>query len=604
MKIKEDTIWGMIREIEEIIFTITDRIERKQEILEGVHRLHQKSALNLIQYLTFRKKDHRKLQQRLGYLGMSRLARAEAHIMFSLKRNRLILHQLIHQKPKALKKAREVSIKKSEKYLVRNTLELLGHRSRGRRLRIMVTFPSEAADNYELVDQLVASGMNCARINCAHDDEEAWLKMINHVKRASEKYKRNVKVSMDLAGPKIRTGSILPGPKVKKFVPERDEFGRVIEPATMTLTTSKFLNDLPNAIAIDDEYLEKINTGDHIIVKDTRKSKRKIIITSKSENFCNAITNDTTYLARDIRMKHGRNSFPIRDIVPLEQVLVLKKGDTLLLYKDDSPGRPAVYDDEGNVLEHARISCTFPEIFTSIKLREPIYFDDGKIGGVITKIEEDKVWVEITTARQSGSKLKADKGINLPKSEINFRGLTEKDRKDLEFVAVHADIVNFSFVNSPEDVEELHEVLRSLDVYGKLGVIYKIETQRAYNNIADIMIKAMKTHPIGIMIARGDLAVETGWDQIGIIQKEILAICNAAHIPVIWATQVLENLAKKGLPSRSEITDAVTSLKAECVMLNKGPYIDETIGLLNKILQDMEEFQSKNAPMLPELERI
>ena len=604
MKIKEGTVEEMIRETEAIIQSITERVDRKKDLILSVHRLHQKSALNLIQYLSFRKKDHRKLQARLGYLGMSRLARAEAHIMFSLKRNLLILHQMINQKAKPLKKIKEVSIKKSEKYLVRNTLELLGHRSRGRRLRIMVTFPSDAAEDYGLVDQLVAAGMNCARINCAHDTSEDWLKMIHHVRKAGEKYKRTVKIAMDLAGPKIRTGTILPGPSVKKFVPERDEFGRVIQPATLVITTQRYLYDLPNSIAISEDHLKMLEIGDELTLRDTRKSKRKIIITSRTDNLCNAITNDTSYLAKDIELKHGETVIPILEIVPLEQVITLKKGDTLLLFKDQSPGRPAVYDNEGRVLEHARISCTFPQIFTSIKLKEPIFFDDGKIGGEITKIEEDKLWIKITSTKQSGSKLKADKGINLPKSQIDFQGLTEKDKKDLKFIAEHADIVNFSFVNSPADVEELHDLLRFYGVFGKLGVIYKIETQRAYNNIADILIKAMQTHPIGIMIARGDLAVETGWDQIGIIQKEILAICNSAHIPVIWATQVLENLAKKGLPSRSEITDAVTSLKAECVMLNKGPYIEQAILLLDKILSDMEDFQSKNAPMLPELERI
>ena len=82
----------------------------------------------------------------------------------------------------------------------------------------------------------------------------------------------------------------------------------------------------------------------------------------------------------------------------------------------------------------------------------------------------------------------------------------------------------------------------------------------------------------------------------------MLKVCNAAHVPVVWATQVLENLAKKGIPSRSEITDAATSIKAECVMLNKGPHITEAIRLLDTILKGMENYQDKNAPMLPALE--
>ena len=111
----------------------------------------------------------------------------------------------------------------------------------------------------------------------------------------------------------------------------------------------------------------------------------------------------------------------------------------------------------------------------------------------------------------------------------------------------------------------------------------------------------MKVKKVGVMIARGDLAVETGWDQIGTIQREILSVCNAAHIPVVWATQVLENLAKKGLPSRSEITDAVQSIKADCVMLNKGRYINDAISLLDIILKDQEKYNDKNEEQLPVL---
>ena len=166
--------------------------------------------------------------------------------------------------------------------------------------------------------------------------------------------------------------------------------------------------------------------------------------------------------------------------------------------------------------------------------------------------------------------MKAEKGINFPTTDVNISGLTEKDKEDMKFVAEHADIVNYSFVNTAQDVEELLALLEELGALGKLSIILKIETQKAYDNLADILLAAMKTKYVGVMIARGDLAVETGWDNIGMVQKEIIALCNAAHIPVVWATQVLENLAKKGLPSRSEITDATSSLKAECVMLNKG----------------------------------
>jgi pyruvate kinase len=98
----------------------------------------------------------------------------------------------------------------------------------------------------------------------------------------------------------------------------------------------------------------------------------------------------------------------------------------------------------------------------------------------------------------------------------------------------------------------------------------------------------MKHPKIGVMIARGDLAVEVGFERISEVQNEILWICEAAHIPVIWATQVLENLAKTGMPTRAEISDASLGAQTECVMLNKGPYINQAISTLENILIRME----------------
>ena len=294
----------------------------------------------------------------------------------------------------------------------------------------------------------------------------------------------------------------------------------------------------------------------------------------------------------------------VGELPPMEQFISLKEGDTIVVHKNPIPGEPACFSTEGKLLSPAHISCSLPEVFEAVKVGEPVFFDDGKIGGKIIAVQEQEFLVEITQANTSNSKLRAEKGINLPHSDLKISGLTAKDKEDLSFIALHADVVNFSFVNSIADVKELLQELEQLKALEKIGIILKIETQKAYNNLKDILLTAMKAKYVGVMIARGDLAIETGWENIGRIQREMLSICSAAHIPVIWATQVLENLAKKGLPSRAEITDAVTSLSAECVMLNKGPYIIQAIQLLHSILSSMEEYQDKNGPMLPELEKL
>jgi pyruvate kinase len=108
----------------------------------------------------------------------------------------------------------------------------------------------------------------------------------------------------------------------------------------------------------------------------------------------------------------------------------------------------------------------------------------------------------------------------------------------------------------------------------------------------------MRSRAAGIMIARGDLAVECGYERLAEVQEEILWLAEAAHLPVVWATQVLESLAKSGRPSRAEITDAAMGVRAECVMLNKGPHVLEAIRVLDGILRRMQAHQSKKRPLM------
>jgi pyruvate kinase len=103
------------------------------------------------------------------------------------------------------------------------------------------------------------------------------------------------------------------------------------------------------------------------------------------------------------------------------------------------------------------------------------------------------------------------------------------------------------------------------------------------------------------MVARGDLAVEVGFDRLAEVQEEIMWLAEAAHVPVIWTTQVLEGMAKRELPSRAEVSDAAFGVRAECVMLNKGPYIVETVAFLDDLLRRMGEHRSKGRPMLRRL---
>ena len=178
--------------------------------------------------------------------------------------------------------------------------------------------------------------------------------------------------------------------------------------------------------------------------------------------------------------------------------------------------------------------------------------------------------------------------------------LTEKDLQDLDFAAQHADTIGFSFVRSTEDVQLLHQHLQKRTTR-RIGTVLKIETKAAFENLPQLLLAGLQAPPLGVMVARGDLAVEVGFDRLAEVQEEILWLCEAAHVPVIWATQVLESLTKKGVPSRAEVTDAAMSGRAECVMLNKGPHVVYAVRFLNNVLERMQEHQQKKRSMLRKL---
>lgn len=604
MKFKRETIEKVIQELD-VLMTIMKQAEQEAlERMESVHPQYRKSAQNLIHYNAFRTVDMTAIQKKLRNMGLTRFANAEAHIMPSVVTTRYVLGQLLGDgNADTLKKTG--SIKKGRRLLNRNTKELLGYRSKGRRVRIMVTQPTEAAHNYNIVEEMVREGMNCARINCAHDTPEVWKKIIANVQKASKSLGKKVKIAMDLAGPKIRTGQLPEGPKIKRFKPKKDSSGKIVLPVDILLVSEDHRLLEKNKLPIKEFNPNAFKVGDLLTTVDARGKHRQLSVERVIGEEVIVRSEKSIYMETGMILNKvsdtGFYGFAIGELPTVNEHLLLNVGDSIEISRNSEIGYPAVYNDDGKLIKKTRIACQMPEVFEYINKGERVLFDDGKIGGVISSVTDTFFTVDITMAKMNRSKLRAYKGINFPDSTLGFSGLTEKDRGDLPFVSTHADIINFSFVNRAEDVRELYHELEKLDALEKLDVVLKIETKYAFDNLVEILLEAMGHQHVGVMIARGDLAIETGWENIGRIQHEILSLCGAAHIPVIWATQVLENLAKTGLPSRSEITDAVNSLKAECVMLNKGPFIGEAIGLLHTILSKMEPSQNKNEPMLPKI---
>jgi pyruvate kinase len=442
------------------------------------------SILNLAHYVALRHHDLRSLQRRLMLFGLSSLGRLESRVLPTLDAVAAALAALAGR-PAPVAAPDERTFFAGEARLIAAADALFGPAPPNRHTRIMVTLPSDAAWRPDFILELARAGMDCARINCAHDGAEAWRAMAGHVRAAGEAVGRRLSVLMDIAGPKIRTAAVA--------APE----GRA-----------------------------KVQPGDRI------------------------------------RLVASGLPRPCPD-VPYS------------------------------------VGVSLAEMVTRLKVGDRMRYDDSKLEARVESVGDGEAVVVVTVTKAGGCKIKPEKGINLPDTALGLSPLTVKDRGDLDAVIQCADILGYSFVSRPEDIDLLDAALIERGgAPDRLGLIAKIEQPAGLSNLPALIARARPKRPFGVMIARGDLAAELGFERMAEMQEEILWICEAASVPAIWATQVLEDLVRDGIPSRGEMTDAAMAVRSECVMLNKGPAVRQAVEVLDRLLGRMDDHYMKKTPTL------
>lgn len=466
-----------------------DYFQRYEKEIED--KSFKESARNLSYYLALRNYDIRKLQADLVPLGISSLGRAENKTLSTLQSVIHTLAAICQTTVDDIPRPGLSEFTRGQEQLEKNVQQILGEKSKKRETLIMVTMPSEAAKDKKLVRDLIQEGMNIARINCAHDDESVWKKMVKNIKEIAQEEEKDVRILMDIAGPKIRTDWIF--------------------------TTHK---------------RPKVQVGDQIL-----------------------LTNDFETL-------------PI--------------------------------SFEGKVV----VGSDIKPIFKALEVNDPVLIDDGSVECFVESKSDLQAVLKVKKVKGNSVRIKAEKGLNFPKTDFEIDIMTEKDHHDIKIAAEHADVIGCSFVRNPQDIVEiqnrLEEVLK--EEAHKMPLMAKIETEQAVTNLPEIIFTAASKNPFSVMIARGDLAVETGYIRLAEVQQEILWFAEAADVPVVWGTEVLANLIKTGIPSRAEVTDAAEGAGADCVMINKGEYAVEAVTMLDGIFKRMRRHQSKKTPQLRRLE--
>lgn len=265
----------------------------------------------------------------------------------------------------------------------------------------------------------------------------------------------------------------------------------------------------------------------------------------------------------------------------------IKSGDVLRLFIQED--RYAQCTDS---FKYVSAVVNNPKALHNVRLNDSVFIDEGKIGGRVLALGSGYVDIGITSNYRKKYFLKEGQGINFPDSLVflNIPAVTKKDDEDLHFIAKHADMVGVSFVHQARDLRSVKEKLSVL-TKREIPIVAKVETKDAVYRLPSIIKEGLSLPSFGIMIARGDLAIEVGFEQMAVVQEEILNLAHAAHIPVIWATQVLESLTKTGRPTRAEISDVYLGSRAQCIMLNKGKYIKDSILCLEKILSLVQEYK-------------
>ena len=575
--------------------TLRDAMERieieEQATLAAIAPRFQASAINLLHFIAFHRNNHPGLQMAMREAGLCSLGGCDGHLHASLSTVIGVLQKLEGLPAEPSSPSAAPSSLGGQALMQAHGERLLGgqlgEESRTRTAAIMVTLPALATEQAALIAELVEAGMDIARINCGHDGPEVWNNLVTLVRSAAAAAGRDVRIAMDLAGPKIRIGALPSQPGVVDARPLRNRYGTLLQSARILAVPMEGadvpLDRQPEVAPVDllpirNEGWHSLTMGDRLRARDSSGRWRELTVVDRLQRglllSCNQRCHFTTGL--EFLQEGGPGKIVVGDLPAQEGDVLLRLGDRLWLTSNGA-------DHEVEAIKGA-INCTVPEALADLKVGERVLFDEGRIAGLIREVCPGAVEVEITQARPKGNRLRADKGINFPDSRLKIPALTSRDLTDLAFAAAHADIVSYSFVSREADIEVLQ---RKLESHGRedLAVVLKIETRRAFLNLPRLLLTAMRDpRPLGVMIARGDLAIECGWEELAEIQEEILRICAAAHIPCIWATQVLDEMARHGMPTRAEITDAAMGARAEAVMLNKGPNITATVRTLGAIV--------------------
>jgi len=573
---------ALLQEIERIIGSCKSLTRQLAPHIDRCLPAMRRSGTNLAHYIGLRRLDLRHLQSELGHLGLSSLGRCEGHVLETLRQVASRLDESLGSAAPRAAASDCIGFDDADALLHAHVQALLGESPAGRHVLVMVTSPPASEVTSDWACALLRAGMNCLRVNCSTGEAADWRHIAETLKSATATTGTACRLLFDLPGPKIRTRALRPGPEVLHVRRRKDALGRTVGPTQVRIAASG-----PGVLPVSEEWLAQLAVGDTIRFVDTAGRQRRLHIVERTAEYVTAACKKSFYLTSGTPLRWSRNGkkmgkAPCGAIEPQPFAVELAVGEVVALVEGDGEQ----LDDA-----EAAFGLSLPKLLHAVELHDRVLFDDGGLAGVVIAKAPSRIRVQIVSAKAARVRLRDKKGVSFPDSALPLPFLTDQDCAALDAVIDLADLLAFSFVRSPGDVEEALALVKKRRP--ELGVVVKLETRQGFDHLPGILFQLMTHAPVGLMIARGDLAVECGFERLAELQEEILWLCEACHMPVIWATQVLESLAQTGIPTRAEITDAAMAMRAECVMLNRGPHVVSAVTALVDIIQKMEHHQYK-----------
>jgi pyruvate kinase len=566
---------------------LVQAIEREEtarhELIAAVLPRHRLSAVNLAHYIGLRRLDVRPLQLELAAIGLSSLGRCEGHVHDALARIRAWLAGG-HEQAMAPAAEGDLDWAKAESLLHANTRALLGPRPRDRHVYIMVTAPDAAEADTAWANAVIEAGANVLRINGAHESPAEWAVIAATFKACAAERGVPGRIFVDLPGPKLRTDIRQMERGVLHLPRRKDRMGRTVAPTQLHLVAEY---EAGAQVPVPPEWLPQLEAGDLLELTDAGGRQRALAVRAPGKEKVRAECDRSLYLVPGLALAWRRGD---RQMGEGKVGALPRRPRELRVVAGDA----FVLNESGLSADPDARALAFPEsaLLEQVRPGERIMLDDGRIAAVAEAMTPEGLVCRVALTLKSPARLRSGKGISFPDTALSLGHLGPQDEAALGFALEHADGVGVSFVASACDVSLVGERIRKSGRTG-FGMILKLETRGAVSNLPEILFEALKYEPVGLMIARGDLAVELSFERLAEMQEELLWFGEACHLPVIWATQVLDTVAHSGLPTRAEVTDAAMSMRAECVMLNKGPYIAAATKMLADIIRKMESHQYK-----------